>query len=53
MGYGTVRDVVTRHWQQVEDAIRTGDMKKVKTANRQGYDRERREVGNYGARRKR
>jgi len=53
MAFGTVRTAMDRHWRQVEDAIRTGDMRKVKSANKQGYDRERREVGSYGAKRRR
>ncbi len=51
MAYGTVRNAIRRHWQDIEDAIRTGDMRKVKSANRQGYDRERRETKSYGTRR--
>jgi hypothetical protein len=36
--------VVRSHYQKVEDAIRTGDMSRVKSANRSGYDDEKREI---------
>lgn len=48
---GTFRNAIRNHWQRIEDAIRTGDMKKVKSANRTGYNQERREVRNYGTKR--
>jgi hypothetical protein len=37
-------DSVKDHYDRVEDAIRTGDMSKVKSANRSGYDDEKREI---------
>lgn len=48
---GAFRYAIKDHWQRIEDAIKTGDMKKVKSANRTGYNRERREVRNYGTKR--
>ncbi len=52
-GFGTNRlgTTVRRHYEMVDNAIGTGDMKKVKRANEQGWRREQSGIKSYGAKR--
>lgn len=40
-------DAVKSHHDRIEDAIRTGNMSNVRTANRIGYNEEKREIRQY------
>jgi DNA-binding FadR family transcriptional regulator len=46
-GQRDLGNAIRSHHDDIEDAIKTGDMEKVKQANRKGYSRERREVKDY------
>jgi hypothetical protein len=46
-GRRNLNSVVRSHYEKIEDAIKTGDMSRVKSANRSGYNNEKREIREY------
>jgi hypothetical protein len=46
-GRAELGSAVKSHHDRIEDAIRTGDMSRVKSANRSGYNEEKREIREY------
>jgi hypothetical protein len=50
-GKSNMKSAIKSHFDRVDAAIRTGDMSKVKDANRTGYNDEKRSVSSYGAKR--
>lgn len=53
MAHGTNRgkqelgQAIKSHFDRIEDAIRSGNMNNVKTANRMGFQKEKQEVKDY------
>jgi hypothetical protein len=48
-GKYNMKSAIKSHFDRVDAAIKTGDMSKVKSANRTGYNEEKRSISSYSA----